>query len=779
MRAPIECRLDSPWRRQKSVDDFEAHEEAVARDGMHLCRIRCAMLGVSVVRGPGLRGTLFMRFIRRALWAMVWLCLLASARGQQSVHFATIWDKSATTAWQARHGLTSAEYQAAFTTLVNQGYRPIYVSGYAVNGVDYYTGVWDKSGGPAWIARHRLTSAEHQAAFTQYVGQGYRPIRISAYTVAGVDYYASIWTKDLTVPTIARHRLNAAQYQAAFNENAALGYRLTDISGYTVNGEAAYAAIWQKPAGVAIPAWTAAHGMTSDQYQAKFVELLNQGYRLRTVSGYEVGGVDRYAAIWDKAPSSAWVARHRVAGANYQALFNEFTSQGYHPLVVSGYVTGAATVPDIASSGVPVPELRVFDDTMKVFMGARNIPAGVLCVSKNGKLLFERAYGWQDKAKTMPLKPSAMFRIASLCKPLTEAAIRKLVEAKQLKLEQFVFDLGQPGGGLLKYTPVGTPDARLKQVTVGHLMDHKGGWNRDLSGDPMFRVVEIAQVVGTPAPASDRDIVRYMMGRPLDHAPGTTYAYSNFGYLLLGLIVEQLAGVDYVEYLHQEVFGPAGVADTEVELGRSLPQFRNEREPWYSDSATARNVFAPGQNVLFPDGGFFLEVMEAHGGLISTARAYSRFLGKFWIDGQPRQGNGQAWTFFGSLPGTWTLGHQRADGVDIVAFFNQRADASGLSYDDILPSLNAAASSVVTWPTTDIADSLKVMPEVKWDREAKTLAIQTTEVGRVYQLESSGELRDWSPMGTPQVGKGSAVRWDLNLGGQEGTTVRFYRVMVE
>jgi hypothetical protein len=190
-------------------------------------------------------------------------------------------------------------------------------------------------------------------------------------------------------------------------------------------------------------------------------------------------------------------------------------------------------------------------------------------------------------------------------------------------------------------------------------------------------------------------------------------------------------------------------------------------------------VFAPAQTVPFPDGGFNLEPMEAHGGLISTARAYSRFLGKYWIDGQPRLGNGQSWTFLGSLPGTWTLGHQRTDGVDIVAFFNQRADASGLSYDDILPSLNAAASSVVLWPTTDIADSLKVLPELKWDRAAKTLALQTTEVGRIYQLESSGELRDWSPVGTHQVGKGARVLWDLNLGGEEGTSARFYRVVVE
>jgi hypothetical protein len=71
----------------------------------------------------------------------------------------------------ARHGLSGAQYQAAFDQYVAQGYRLRCVSGYNVNGVTRYAALWDKSSGPAWVARHGLTAAQYQAAFDQYVAQ--------------------------------------------------------------------------------------------------------------------------------------------------------------------------------------------------------------------------------------------------------------------------------------------------------------------------------------------------------------------------------------------------------------------------------------------------------------------------------------------------------------------------------------------------------------------------------------------------------------------------------
>jgi cytochrome c biogenesis factor len=249
-------------------------------------------------------------------------------------NYAAIWHKSANTDWVARHGMTSAQYQAEFDKYVGQGYRLVQVSGYGVNGKDYYAAIWDKSASTEWVARHGMTSAQYQAEFDKYVSQGYRLTQVSGYGVNGKDYYAAIWDKSPSAAWVARHGMTSAQYQAEFDKYVGQGYRLVQVSGYGVNGKDYYAAIWDKSA---ITEWVARHGLTSAQYQAAFNKYTGQGYRLVQVSGYRVNGKDYYAAIWDKSPSSAWVARHGMTSAQYQAEFDKYVGQGYRLVQVSGY----------------------------------------------------------------------------------------------------------------------------------------------------------------------------------------------------------------------------------------------------------------------------------------------------------------------------------------------------------------------------------------------------------------------------------------------------------
>jgi hypothetical protein len=113
-------------------------------------------------------------------------------------------------AWVARHGLTSAQYQAAFDDLVgNQGMQLLDVSGYGVNGQDFYAALWAKhAGAPGWAARHGMTSAQYQQAFDQLTAQGFHPVLVNGYTVNDQDRYAAIFQKGnvaLRVPVERDH----------------------------------------------------------------------------------------------------------------------------------------------------------------------------------------------------------------------------------------------------------------------------------------------------------------------------------------------------------------------------------------------------------------------------------------------------------------------------------------------------------------------------------------------------------------------------------------------
>jgi CubicO group peptidase (beta-lactamase class C family) len=335
-------------------------------------------------------------------------------------------------------------------------------------------------------------------------------------------------------------------------------------------------------------------------------------------------------------------------------------------------------------SGSYVEQLERFDSAMVAFMTARHIGAGTLTISR-GQELYRRSFGWSDSARTALLSPNAMMRLASNSKPVTSAAIRKLVAQGLLTFDTKAFVL-------LGLTAAGAvTDSRIYDVTVQHLLDHTGGWNRNIAGDVMFKSREISSALGIATPPTKTQVVRWMMTQPLQHTPGSTTSYSNFGYSVLGLIVEKVSGQSFAAYVRQNIFTSA--AADEVIEGRSLRVDRDPREPFYSDPYKGCSVFVVSNCVLvpWPDGGWYIEAFDACGGLVASAPAMASFLESYWISGQPRSGGTGSFTFYGSLDGTFTLMRQRTDAVNIVALFNQRTDPSGLPYEDIKQILDGIA----------------------------------------------------------------------------------------
>ena len=108
---------------------------------------------------------------------------------------------------------------------------------------------------------------------------------MSGYIINGQDRYAAIWEKRSSPPWVARHGLTSTQYQQQFNELAAEGYRIAKVSGWRAGNEPHFAAIWEEVDG---PKWQARHQMLSDSYQEESDRLPTEGYRLRYVSGYHM-----------------------------------------------------------------------------------------------------------------------------------------------------------------------------------------------------------------------------------------------------------------------------------------------------------------------------------------------------------------------------------------------------------------------------------------------------------------------------------------------------------
>jgi CubicO group peptidase (beta-lactamase class C family) len=371
-------------------------------------------------------------------------------------------------------------------------------------------------------------------------------------------------------------------------------------------------------------------------------------------------------------------------------------------------------------TGRGLPGLGDFDSTVMGFMEERSIACGSLAVTRNGRLLLARGYTLD--AGGLPLtQPTSLFRTASVTKPITAAAVLRLIQDGRLR----------PSDSVAGILGLGTPaDPGFAEVTVLRLLQHLGGWNRDGSGDPMFDDLVIAKHLGKRLPIGQEDIVRYVTAQALEHAPGTAFAYSNFGYLLLGRIIEKVTGRPYAAYVRETVLAPLGLG--RMRLGRTLLRVPGE-VPYYSQFKGVTVMDTSGAMVAAPYGSFnhennafncgwlassvdLVRLARVYDGVTpvlsnaSAARAFAvpetgvnghgRYYGCGW---HVRQVPGGLITYHsGSLPGTHTLLVRRPDGLAWAVMFDQRDDPSGERYRAIDAALHETADDVDTWPSGDL-----------------------------------------------------------------------------
>jgi CubicO group peptidase (beta-lactamase class C family) len=387
----------------------------------------------------------------------------------------------------------------------------------------------------------------------------------------------------------------------------------------------------------------------------------------------------------------------------------------------------ASSAPAVQVSGVVPAALAGFDRVLKTYITERDISCAQLAIAKNGKLVLARGYRYSSDGRTVPtVSPTSLFRIASLSKHITATAVMRLVQDGKLTL-------GASVASLLGLSTAADP--RLADVTVWRLLQHTGGWDLALSQDYLYLDHVIAGALGVPLPITQDHIIKYASSRPLDFAPGSRYAYSNYGYMLLGRIIEKVSGLSYESYVKQKLLAPAGIS--RMRLGRSLKSEAVSTEVPYESQYTAKSVVdESGATVPFPYGGFNMPNQDANGGWLASAVDMVKFSTVFDAAGpvlnaasiaklfaKPETGitSGGSWygggwyvrtsgsglnTWHnGSMPGTFTFLARLSSGVSYCAVFNRREETGSPDFDGIDPLLGKAAGAVTSWPTTDLTSN--------------------------------------------------------------------------
>lgn len=303
-----------------------------------------------------------------------------------------------------------------------------------------------------------------------------------------------------------------------------------------------------------------------------------------------------------------------------------FTAAMLLPIVVNG------------QTGIAVDEMAHCDSLMSQFIDKHQIPGASFAMSKDGRLVYNRAFGKASVSRNENAQPHSIYRIASLSKPVTAIAVMKMAESGLLELGNRAFG---PNGILADNTYLSTEnDVRLRNITVQQLLEHSAGWDRNNSClpttvtpynrgfnscDPISFPLHVTSELSQPDPVTEEALIRFLMDKGLNFDPGSSYAYSNIGYLTLGLIIEKISGVSYENYVKTQLLKPLGIAD--MSIAKNLRSDRLDREvEYYGNGGTTLSVYGDGTSVPWEYGGFNIEAMDAHGGWLATAVDLVRLL---------------------------------------------------------------------------------------------------------------------------------------------------------
>lgn len=346
----------------------------------------------------------------------------------------------------------------------------------------------------------------------------------------------------------------------------------------------------------------------------------------------------------------------------------------------AGAAIGAPALSTLAQAYRPNQGRGPLGQFIEPFQQQFRVPAMSISISKNGRFVFDHAGGMADPQHSIQAQQNSLFRIADLSKCITAVTIFSLIEQGKLNLTDKVF-----GPGAVLGTKYGNPPYKtyVADITVDNLLTHTaGGWAAD-ANDPMLHNNGWDQT---------KLITSTIANVPLTAQPGTQWIFSNFGYCILGRVIEQITGQPYETYVQTSVLAPCGITGMQIARNSEHDRASNEviyigqysEEPykininrmdstagWIASSTQLIQFLnhiagAPGiPAILKPE---TIRTMTTPGPVYQQGEArYAR--------GWMVSGNGAgSWRQGGSLPGSTSLMVHNPDGSCYAALCNTRSE---------------------------------------------------------------------------------------------------------
>ncbi|MEO8296076.1 MAG: serine hydrolase domain-containing protein, partial [Gemmatimonadota bacterium] len=243
-------------------------------------------------------------------------------------------------------------------------------------------------------------------------------------------------------------------------------------------------------------------------------------------------------------------------------------------------VAAPARPPVVSTADRPAIALarRMIVDTMR----ALGSPGASVCVIRNGRVIWSEAFGYADIEQQVRATPQTMFRIGSVSKALTSAALGVLIDQGKVDLDAEV----------QRYVPSFPP--KKYPVTVRQLAGHLGGI-RHYNGREFWIQQHYNSVL---------DALSIFKDDSLLFEPGTRYSYSSYGWNLISAVIENASGEPFLDVMRKTVFMPAGLTHTRPEFADSIIPFRARFYTWADSLHTMLNAPYVDNSYKWAGGGF-------------------------------------------------------------------------------------------------------------------------------------------------------------------------------
>ncbi|MCP4976299.1 MAG: beta-lactamase family protein [Maribacter sp.] len=334
----------------------------------------------------------------------------------------------------------------------------------------------------------------------------------------------------------------------------------------------------------------------------------------------------------------------------------------------------AANLDDITSG---------FESVMNIY----RIPGAQVAITRFNKIIYLESFGKADIQSNIEVNENSVFRIAAISKPITLTAISKLVSEGNLHLDDLIF--GQES--LLGTTYGDLPyEDQEESITLYHLIEHMGGFSND-PNDIMFDDNSLTH--------SDL-IAKVLDERSLTYSPGTQYEYSNFGYSLLGRIIEKVSGMAYEDYVKEMILAPMNITGMNISGNTKTDAYENE-VTYYSNWMDPYSM-----NV---------SRMDSHGGWIASTKDLALFAMNSDLEASvpdllgPDEGlsylQSGNWNHNGALPGSLTV-MQVNYPISYVVLTNKGESNFQEVIQAIRTYMNDKIGNRQVWPNNDVVNDL-------------------------------------------------------------------------